>query len=257
MYRAPPISNRLVYDKIFERQYKIHRNKITSLKLASPVPKIRFKSVQRNLRLKQIRKDAVNKIEKENTMLLEKIVDISTNSPKRSKSFVSYKNKPTLNGTKRKRELVHITQENIRMLQRLISQRSVYNLKKWEDDENERKKYVQFGSIYPYALDYKNNESFEKTSLPPINMKSKSALDTTLPHVMRKNLHMATIEESLQRKLKHPGRVINFVVTAYKIEGKPYNIQFSTLNKSNFISAYDILGNKTIVKEFDSNYCIF
>ncbi len=61
--------------------------------------------------------------------------------------------KKSLNRDLRRRELIKITLENQAFLRRLQQKTSNYNVGKWEEDENERKKLLKNICEYNYIID--------------------------------------------------------------------------------------------------------
>jgi hypothetical protein len=61
-------------------------------------------------------------------------------------------NKRSLNREARKKELMKITQENQRILQRLQEKKPHYNVTKWAHEDNDRRKLLHNICEYPYQL---------------------------------------------------------------------------------------------------------
>ena len=61
--------------------------------------------------------------------------------------------KKSLNKDSRKRELLKITMENQAILRRLQDKQSSYNVGKWVEEEQERKRILKNICEYPYQID--------------------------------------------------------------------------------------------------------
>ena len=81
--------------------------------------------------------DKVSEIQKENRILLKKMLTIdlkpSTHNPQKIK-MVATPSAYSLNRAQRIKELTRVTQENKMLLQRLQSAQSVYDRNKWENE---------------------------------------------------------------------------------------------------------------------------
>jgi phospholipid N-methyltransferase len=62
-------------------------------------------------------------------------------------------NKKSLNREARKRELLKITMENQAFLRRLQDKQPNYNVFKWEEEENDRKRILKNICEYDYIID--------------------------------------------------------------------------------------------------------
>jgi hypothetical protein len=81
--------------------------------------------------------DKVNEIQKENRILLKKMLTIDLKPTKHNPVKINMIPTPSsysLNRAQRIRELTRVTQENKMLLQRLQTAHSVYNSNKWEED---------------------------------------------------------------------------------------------------------------------------
>jgi hypothetical protein len=81
--------------------------------------------------------DKVNEIQKENRILLKKMLTIDLKPTKHNPVKINMVPTPSsysLNRAQRIRELTRVTQENKMLLQRLQTAHSVYNSNKWEED---------------------------------------------------------------------------------------------------------------------------
>jgi len=61
--------------------------------------------------------------------------------------------KKSLNRDLRRRELIKITLENQAFLRRLQNKTSNYNVNRWEEEENERKRILKNICEYDYIID--------------------------------------------------------------------------------------------------------
>lgn len=89
--------------------------------------------------------DKVSEIQKENRILLKKMLTIDLKPTKHNPQKIKIANTPSaysLNRAQRIRELTRVTQENKMLLQRLQSAHSVYNHNKWEADHKKKSNLV-------------------------------------------------------------------------------------------------------------------
>ena len=195
--------NKLVVGRWHQQEHERHLLRLESMRSDSAEHYIRYRSVPPNAKKRQLKLEKIQKIAKDNSLLLERIVDISNSaSPDRIRNSKQADLKRTLNGTTRKQELLRITHENRKLLERLITQQSYYNFNKWEKDDKDHRKYVEFASSYPYVFDIsekkevKRNRSVisyqaaKRAMLPPLEPIPQ--LDTVsighLPSVMQKSM---------------------------------------------------------------------
>lgn len=86
--------------------------------------------------------DKVTEIQKENRILLKKMLTIDLKPSKHNPQKIKMINTPSaysLNRAQRIRELTRVTQENKMLLQRLQTAQSVYDRDKWESDFKKKK----------------------------------------------------------------------------------------------------------------------
>lgn len=247
MYRAQPVSNRLVTHRYQQQNYALHVKKLIQLKAISPQQPTRYRSLPPDAKRRRIRREESRKIAKCNSQLFDRIYDITMDNSARILPMVQKSR--TLNGSRRRSELRRITSENHRLLERLMSKRSNFSLRRWAKEDTERRKYVRFGCMYPYKLSRGNNLSKPDLSatnlLPPVEPQPSQNLhnDTTLPSVMRKSIcfpsfimrildmQVAGIGPDLQRKLRHPELEVGCTLRQRRIEGRRYDVQVSVLGE--------------------------
>lgn len=184
--------NRLVVDRCFEESYAIHRKKLQQMKPCgggSARPE-RATSIAANYGRAVANHERSRKIARDNDLLLEKLVDItmpSVSSAVRSSPLLVPRRRKTLNGSSRKSELLRITDENRKLLERLITKRSQYSFRKWERDDRERRKYAQFACVYPYTFDKLGEKQRTEGELSMQTELSPAFDREALPPVMRKS----------------------------------------------------------------------
>lgn len=140
MYRAKPVGSRVCYDKVQQRQYEMHRKKLSTIKPSvdnkSPP---RFKHMELNLKRAQVEEERYASIERDNRRLLQRMTDIMTTQPMpQAGGPVPEAGSPpgpkSLNKEYRKKQLMKITEENSQILRRIQTRRPYYNHLEWEDE---------------------------------------------------------------------------------------------------------------------------
>lgn len=127
----------------------------------------RMKHLQINLKKEQLLEERFSEIERENGILLGKIVHIETHSvmgekfanpnPSRGDAVKGH----SLNEAMRKRELMRIGAENEALLRRIMSRKPNYNHSEWEDERKQSEQYLKaLSKVFP-------KPEFEKSSLMP------------------------------------------------------------------------------------------
>ncbi|CDW81952.1 UNKNOWN [Stylonychia lemnae] len=173
MYRAIPTSNKLLQKKWADKEREIHLSKLREIK---PTVEIRepsqYKHLKKKLKKTQMLEDRYTEIERENRILLEKMTNIMQNNNKNASFPLSAGSvnaiqtastqsttqalglqKKSLNREARKRELLKITMENQAFLRRLQDKQPNYNVYRWEEEEQDRKKILKNICEYDYIID--------------------------------------------------------------------------------------------------------
>mmetsp|Transcript_3640 Transcript_3640/g.7556 ORF Transcript_3640/g.7556 Transcript_3640/m.7556 type:complete len:155 (+) Transcript_3640:159-623(+) len=153
--------SKLVEEKMRERQDKLHKRRIQSMKpQIDNKPPPRFQHLQQNLKKAQQEEDRLTEVEKQNGILLDKLSRIASRpSPGSSKKALVPGEAPvamdrplTLNAPYRKAELQRIAEENQQLLRRIQGKqhgKSEYNKDKYDKEYLEHQEYVKIGRQAP------------------------------------------------------------------------------------------------------------
>ncbi|XP_055072092.2 sperm axonemal maintenance protein CFAP97D1 isoform X1 [Misgurnus anguillicaudatus] len=141
--------------------YEIHRTKVKSAKpTISTTPPKTYNHLIVKLKKQQIEDERVSRIKRENHMLLEKMAHImQTNGGVDCKNDYVIK---SLGKEKRQMELLHITKENQRILQRLCTCRPHYNIQTWHNQWLKNIELMENIARYP-------RQYTQGSYLPPIS----------------------------------------------------------------------------------------
>lgn len=134
MNRQLPTINRLVGEREKVREHELHYKRLRNIKsnIDNKCPKKPTHLKARGGKKEQILVDKVTEIQKENRILLKKMLTIDlkpTNHNPQKIKVIPTPSAFSLNRGQRIRELTRVTQENKLLLQRLQSAQSVYNSK--------------------------------------------------------------------------------------------------------------------------------
>ncbi|CAD8045378.1 unnamed protein product [Paramecium primaurelia] len=154
--------NKICYNYEKERLRQIHKH---NLQIAHPLIRTQMERLSQNQNKKlQLQEERFTEIERENRILLEKIQNIMNNERKRATSnwqnnnnmttsnfnqSQSVNRKQSLNKEKRKKELVRITIENQRLMNRLVTKKPNYNTKIILKQTSQQQQLVQQIAEYP------------------------------------------------------------------------------------------------------------
>jgi len=165
--------------RIIERDHSIHQRKLQNIhvnekriKTKAHEPNISAKVGQMHLtNMKFVNNERFNAIDKDNQLLLHKLVDIS--KKKSNYGFV----KPTtrqgksLHAPYRKKEMVRIATENEAFAKRLLKQNSTFNLKKIHTDYKKHQDLLNSMTKRASTSTLKMRESHQR--LPPLKGDTK------------------------------------------------------------------------------------
>ncbi len=150
MDRSIPVSNKLIVQRINERNRQIHLNKLNEVKPSiNRQPPPSFNHLKSNKKKNQLYEAKLTEIERENRILLEKLTNIMKAPTKLS---TLEKQPRSLNREIRKKELVKITIENQAILRRLKDQKSMYDHNSWLNERKKHETYLRNISEYPMSL---------------------------------------------------------------------------------------------------------
>lgn len=157
MHRAIPVPNKICEEKRRKREYELHRKKLSNIKSSidnsPPKPMKHLKTKPKKVQLEQERFET---IQRENMILLNKMMDIMNGSHRLDNNNTSMNYRQSLNYGKRKQELERITAENQAILKRIQERQPVYNHRKWEEDRVRNEKYLKNICEYDYVLGSSN-----------------------------------------------------------------------------------------------------
>jgi len=150
MDRSIPVSNKLIFKRINERNRQIHLNKLSQIKSSiNRQPPLSFNHLKVNKKKNQLYETKLTEIERENRILLEKLTNIMK-AP--AKLPAPEKHPRSLNRETRKKELVKITIENQAILKRLKEQKSMYDHNSWLNERKRHETYLKNISEYPMSI---------------------------------------------------------------------------------------------------------
>ncbi|XP_062389410.1 uncharacterized protein cfap97d2 [Sardina pilchardus] len=128
----PCVSKYLQY-KWDQSTYDMHQKKVSSAKATiSRTPPKTYDHLISKTKKKKLEEDRMSIIERDNNMLLEKISHImrTTGRIDNTNNYISKR----LGSAKRQQDLLHITEENLRILHRLAQCGPNYSIQLWRDD---------------------------------------------------------------------------------------------------------------------------
>ena len=159
MYRAIPVSNKIVEKKSQERTREKQLKKLQEIKPVVPDERpSSFKPFRRNLKRQTREEERYSEIERCNRLLLERLTGLMKH---KNKDFINEQHQfrvRSLNRDSRKRELVKITIENQNLLKRIQNQKSEYSVQSWLESHRQEQKILQNISEFPIHL-YSSNTS--------------------------------------------------------------------------------------------------
>jgi hypothetical protein len=173
MDRAIPTTKKVLFQKWKETEMRIHKDKLKHVEPGvEKVRGIKMIRIRSNKNFREECKSHIAKlleIERQNQLLLKKMTHIMSTS---SFSYFPPVNK-SLNQGSRKKDLLKITMENIKMGKRIRQQRSQYNVKLWEKEREKEKNLLGIICEYPYQL---TNSKSQKLLPRIISSNSSSGL---------------------------------------------------------------------------------
>ncbi|KAI7808608.1 sperm axonemal maintenance protein CFAP97D1 [Triplophysa rosa] len=156
-----PSVNKYLQYKWDKSCYETHRKKVKSAKpTITTTPPKTYNHLIVKLKKLQLEEERVSRIKRENLMLLDKMSHIMQTA-----GGVDCKNdyvKKSLGKEKRQLELLHITKENQRILQRLSTCRPHYNIQAWHNQWLKNIEFMKNISRYP-------SQYTQGSFLPPIS----------------------------------------------------------------------------------------
>ncbi|XP_074550537.1 sperm axonemal maintenance protein CFAP97D1 [Halichoeres trimaculatus] len=143
-----PSANRYLQHKWDKASYDLHREKVKSAKsqLNITPPKI-YPHVSLGLKKQKLAEERTLKIQRENTLLWNKITLIAMTSG--AVDNWNHYTKKSLSMERRQQEQLHIQKENLKTHQRLICCRSHYDVRGWQKDWRKHLKLMDRVALYP------------------------------------------------------------------------------------------------------------
>uniref|UniRef100_A0A8C4JGK0 Cilia- and flagella-associated protein 97 n=1 Tax=Dromaius novaehollandiae TaxID=8790 RepID=A0A8C4JGK0_DRONO len=143
-----PCGNKYLQLKWDKAKYEEHKKRILA---AKPLVDTSTPATYGHLHLKlgklKLEEDRLSVIERDNRLLLEKMSCIM-----RTKGQIDNKNDykaKSLNGEKRKKELLRVSQENRAILDRITKSEPQYQVQRWYEDWQKAEKYMANIARYP------------------------------------------------------------------------------------------------------------
>jgi len=240
MYRSIPIGNKLCHKRNEERRFEAHREKLRTMKptIDTTEPKaLRFDHIRNNLKREQMLEERYGEIDRENRILLQKMSDIMRNPSfslsgqmgnDPSKNPALTRGGPvSLNKDFRKKELLRITHENQKILNRIQKAQPMYNHVKWEEDHQKQQRLLRNCCEYPLVL---------RSTLPEAAIGDK-ALD----------IGVGDGKLADYSKKSGEGEDLRYVLKEGKKIGEAYYlVEMATDGRTLTISAYDGDTQKTL-----------
>lgn len=153
MFRAIPVSNKIIERKSVERSRQKHEQKLNELKPAVPDQRpASYDHHKHNKKKEQQLEERYTEIERCNRLLLERLTGIMKKSNSTQPTPPKHFRVRSLNRDSRKRDLVKITIENQSMLRRIQDRKSQYSVNGWLEGHRKEQKYLQNISEYPIKL---------------------------------------------------------------------------------------------------------
>lgn len=171
MYKERKTSSKVCQEKWDENAATIHKEKLKTMKTSidNASPKA-AKHLENRRKRDQIKEERLSTIEKDNLMLLDKMMDIMKKPsavnpppPPPSKSLIKERNK---------KEVDKINQENQRILKKLTSAKAHYDRKSWDEFAEKQEKYLKNICEFPLVKN-QQTKSFD-SSLPKISTANRS-----------------------------------------------------------------------------------
>lgn len=148
---APPVANQLIATKYREFHHSRHVDHVNEVQstLRYEVPQT-FAHLAYRAKTEQIKYERTAQIEKENTLLLNKMRTIMNAGPTMKQKVVPFLKGHSLNRQARKLTMVKVMKDNLALLHRIQKLKPVYQVKQWEQEHLKREKLLLNMCKYPY-----------------------------------------------------------------------------------------------------------
>lgn len=171
--RGQPVASQLCADRVNNRNYNLHRQKLANMKSAvDNRPPPMYPHLYQKLKKAQLEEERCSEIERDNRTLVKRMTEIMRRGGIDNEAPSHDVN--SLNKVKRRQELARVTQENHSLLKRIQEQQPTYNHLQWEQDRERSEQLCDRLCRYPYrpsgATTTANHSSARRheSSLPAI-----------------------------------------------------------------------------------------
>ncbi|XP_033751288.1 uncharacterized protein CFAP97D1-like [Pecten maximus] len=150
-YQPLTPANNIFLKRLWDEKYfKTHRRKVVAAKprIDNKPPKT-YMHLHIKLKKLQMEGERLACVERDNRILLEKMAHIMRSGGRVHSQNKGYRRK-SLNKTKRQRELLRITHENLAILKRLTSKEPHYNHNRWNHEWKMNQQYMMNISKFPH-----------------------------------------------------------------------------------------------------------
>ncbi|XP_060083461.1 sperm axonemal maintenance protein CFAP97D1-like [Ylistrum balloti] len=150
-YQPLTPANNIFLKRLWDENYfKTHRRKVVAAKprIDNKPPKT-YMHLHIKLKKLQIEGERLASVERDNRILLERMAHIMRSGGRVHSQNKDYMRK-SLNKTKRQRELLRITHENLAILKRLTSKEPHYNHNRWNHEWKMNQQYMMNISKFPH-----------------------------------------------------------------------------------------------------------
>ena len=154
MFRSIPVQNKIVNQKIQDRDRELHLQHLKNMK-PSFNTRDNIKYISNNKKTIQLKEENLTKIEYENRLLLNKLTSIMKSPQLLRETRSSITSSPpnlgsrSLNKNFRKRQLVRITIENQMLFKRLQDKKSAYDAQELKKKSEVNHQYLKNICEYP------------------------------------------------------------------------------------------------------------
>lgn len=239
MFRAIPVSNRILSKKWDEKNHEIHMKKLNDMKSTIDAKRpASFAHLKRRAKKEQMLEDRYTEIERENRILLEKMSQIMQNKNIKARITKPIQKK-SLNNESRKRQLIQITMENQALLKRLQDKQSSYNVVRWEEDRKTTEKRLKNMCEFPYRL----GVTQEGRRNPSVDLKMTGRIATSASGRQTSSLKKA-IPRKLEPLVRDTSRPVVFK-RGMNLGDKYFLVEISLGHRVVFIDAHDVENPET------------
>jgi len=248
MFRAIPEGNRLVTKRHREQERKLHKFKLASAKSCTDttVPSVYgFGHLRVNMKKEQLLEERYSEIDRTNQILLQKMTEILRQPSLPPINNRSPRGPVSLNKDSRRRELVRITNENMKMLHRIQEAQPVYSHVAWEESWRRSERHLRTACVYPVILNTRRRKD------PRLPARGALPLDTDDLEV--KDRQPDPQKELGPKSARRPEPLSNSVFgvqfvhkESIPIGDRHYLVEIGTDGRALTVTAYDGISNTTL-----------